>query len=130
MIHIDTSIVLTQILAEDRVPPPSLWNSDLVSSRLLHYESWCRLNSLGFTKSHGDDLRQILNEIMIVEMTPVILARSQEPFPIPIRTLGALHIATIEYLRKRDAETSLATFDARQLEIAKKMRIPIVNVDK
>jgi hypothetical protein len=42
MIHVDTSVVLVQVFAEERVPPTSLWNELLVSSRLLEYEVWNR----------------------------------------------------------------------------------------
>lgn len=35
MIYLDTSVALAHLLAEDRCPPPSLWEEDLFSSRLL-----------------------------------------------------------------------------------------------
>ena len=38
MIYLDTSVVLAQLLAEDRIPPAGLWRQSLVSSRLLQYE--------------------------------------------------------------------------------------------
>ncbi len=38
MIYLETSVALAQLLAEDRRPPDSLWNSELVSSRLTEYE--------------------------------------------------------------------------------------------
>ena len=47
MIYVDTSVVLAQLLAEDRRPSDSLWESSLVSSRLLEYEAWNRLSSIG-----------------------------------------------------------------------------------
>ena len=38
MIYLDTSVALAHLLAEDRLPPVSLWHETLVSSRLLEYE--------------------------------------------------------------------------------------------
>ena len=35
----------------------------------------------------------------LIESAPPVLARALEPFRIPVRTLDALHLATIEYLR-------------------------------
>lgn len=49
MIYVDTSVVLAQILAEDRKPPRSFWDEDLISSRLLEYEVWTRLNARNLT---------------------------------------------------------------------------------
>ena len=55
MIYVDTSVLLAQLLAEDKAPPENLWNESLVSSRLLEYETWTRLHALKVAHSHGDD---------------------------------------------------------------------------
>lgn len=49
MVYLDTSAALAHLLAEDRVPPDSLWDQPLVSSRLLEYELWNRLHARGST---------------------------------------------------------------------------------
>ncbi len=55
MIYVDTSVVLAQLLAEDRVPESGLWQAaPLVTSRLLEYEVWTRINARGLSASHGD----------------------------------------------------------------------------
>ncbi len=46
MIYVDTSVVLAHLLTEDRSPPASFWQGNLVSSRLLEYEVWTRLHSV------------------------------------------------------------------------------------
>jgi hypothetical protein len=46
VIYLDTSVVLAQLLAEDRRPPAALWTEVLVSSRLLEYELATRLAEL------------------------------------------------------------------------------------
>jgi len=38
MTYVETSVILAQLLAEDRYPPESLWADPLVSSRLTEYE--------------------------------------------------------------------------------------------
>ena len=38
MIYVDTSVVVAQLLAEDRCPPEDLWTATPISSRLTEYE--------------------------------------------------------------------------------------------
>ena len=47
MIYVETSVVLAQLLAEDRCPPESLWTGTPVSSRLTEYEVWTRVHARG-----------------------------------------------------------------------------------
>jgi len=53
MIYIETSVVLAQLLAEDRHPPEGLWREQLVSSRLTEYEVWTRIHARRLAASHG-----------------------------------------------------------------------------
>lgn len=99
MIYLDTSVALAQLLSVDRIPPPALWQSTLVSSRLLQYELWTRLNARGLASSHGEDLRRLLARVNFVELVAPVLARALEPFPKPVRTLDALHLASMDFLR-------------------------------
>jgi len=40
LIYLDSSVALAHLLAENRQPPPSLWDETLFSSQLLEYEIW------------------------------------------------------------------------------------------
>ena len=113
MIYLDTSVLLAWLLAEDRVPPPSLWSETLVSSRLLEYETWTRLHALGLADSHADEARDLLGRVALVEMTPPVLTRALEPFPVPVRTLDALHLATMTFLERHGALPRLASYDEK-----------------
>jgi len=119
MIYIDTSVALAHLLAEDRQPPDAIWSEWLVSSRLLEYELWNRLHARGLSGSHGDTARQLLARIAMLEMASPILARALDPFPIRVRTLDALHLASIDFLRSHGQKVQLATYDSRQLEAAR-----------
>ena len=45
----------------------------------------------------------------MVEMVPPVLKRALEPFPTPVRTLDAIHLAAIEFIRSHGrAYSSLA----------------------
>ena len=95
MIYLDTSVALAHLLAEDRRPPAALWEEELVSSRLLEYEVWNRVNARGLQESHGEDVRSLLGRLNYLELAPPILVRVLEPFPVPVRTLDALHLASL-----------------------------------
>ena len=126
MIYVDSSVILAQLLAEDRFPDASFWNrGPLVSSRLIEYEVWNRIHSRGLAGSHGDDVRSLLGRLALLELAPPVLARALEPFPIPIRTLDSLHLASIEFLRTIGQRPSLATYDRRLGDAAIALEIPL-----
>lgn len=129
MIYLDTSVVLAHLLTETRRPAASLWKQRLVSSRLLLYEVWTRLHRerLG-TGRFGESARSTLARIAFVELAPLVLARALEPYPAPVRTLDAIHLATMEYLRSRNQPVQLATYDDRLAAAARRLKIPVIGV--
>jgi hypothetical protein len=128
MIYLDTSAALAQILAEDRVPPEHLWQDALVSSRLIEYETWTRIHALGLGASRGDEVRALLARVSLIEMAPPVLARALEPFPIPVRTLDALHLASMEFLRSNGQTVQLASYDRRLAAAARGMRFTVLSL--
>lgn len=126
MIYLDTSVALAHLLAEDRTPPPSLWEETLVSSRLLEYELWNRLHARRLATSHGEHARELLQRLALLELAPPVLARALEPFPVPVRTLDALHLASLEFLRGQQQDVTLASYDARMVDAARRLRIPVL----
>ena len=128
MIYLDTSVAIAHLLAEDRSPPDALWGESLVSSRLIEYELWTRLNARGLQTSHGEAARTLLNRLALLELAPPVLARALEPFPAPVRTLDAIHLASVEFLRTQRVTISLASYDLRMLDVAARMGIDIAPV--
>lgn len=125
MIYLDTSVALAQLLSEDRIPPAALWDETLVSSRLLEYELWNRLNARGLARSHGDSARELMQRLALLELAPPVLARVVDLFPVPVRTLDALHLASIEFLRSQGQVVALASYDSRMVLAAEKLRISV-----
>lgn len=125
MIYIDTSVALAQLLAEDRLPPATLWQTPLIASRLLEYELWNRIHARSLGRSHGDDVRALLGRVAFVELAPPVLARALDPFPIPVRTRDALHLASIEFLRARGQAIELASYDERLAAAARQLGIAL-----
>ena len=128
MIYLDSSVALAQLLAEDRTPPETLWQETLVASRLLEYEVWSRLNARGLGRSHGEGARNLIGRVALLELAPPVLGRALEPFPMPVRTLDALHLASVEFLRGRGQSIELASYDNRLLSTARAMGIPLLTL--
>jgi len=128
VIYLDSSVALAQLLAEDRMPPETLWQETLVASRLLEYEVWSRLNARGLGRSHGEGARNLIGRVALLELVPPVLGRALEPFPMPVRTLDALHLASVEFLRGRGQSIELASYDDRLLSTARAMGIPLLTL--
>ena len=129
MIYIDSSVVLAQLLADDRIPDQAFWQGGpFVSSRLLEYEVWNRINARGLALSHAEDVRLILGRLAFLELAPPVLTRALEPFPTAVRTLDALHLASIEFLRRLGQRPELATYDRRLADAAISMDVPVITL--
>jgi hypothetical protein len=123
VIYLDTSVALAQLLAEDRTPPAALWREPLVASRLLEYELWTQLYARKLAKSHGDAARSLIGRVAFLELTRPVLARALEPFPAVVRTLDALHLASLDFLRGQGIDVRLATYDSRLKTVARRLKI-------
>lgn len=126
MIYLDSSVALAQLLAEDRVPDDGLWLDTLVSSRLIEYEIWTRLHARRLASSHGEAARTLLARVALIELAPPVLVRALEPFPVAVRTLDALHLASMDFLRANGQRVELASYDSRLLDAARAMRFDTV----
>jgi len=125
VIYLDTSVALAQLLAEDRAPPPSLWREPLIASRLLEYEIWTRLNARRLERSHGEEARALIQRVALIELAAPVLERALEPFPVPVRTLDALHLASMTFLLGRGQTVELASYDDRLLAAALALDVPL-----
>jgi predicted nucleic acid-binding protein len=125
MIYVDTSVVLAHLLAEDRVPPAAMWDEVLVSSRLLEYELWTRVHAQRLAQSHGELVRQLIGRLALLELAPPVLARALESFPVRVRTLDVLHLASLQFLRDQGQDVELASYDQRLIDAARRLRVPI-----
>jgi hypothetical protein len=118
MIYLDSSVVLARLLAESRRLPDSSWHLPLISSRLLQYEVWNRLHARALGQGREASAQNLLSRIVFVELTPTVLARALKPFPVAVRTLDSLHLATMEYLRGEGQDIEFAGYDERLLAAA------------
>ena len=64
----------------------------------------------------------------LLELATPVLARALDPFPIPVRTLDALHLSSLEFLRSRQQQVQLASYDERLIAGARALHIPLYGV--
>jgi hypothetical protein len=128
VIYVDSSIALARLLSEARSPPDQVWRQHLVSSTLLEYEVWNRIHAYRLTDALGENARNLLALVDTMEMTRSILARALAPFPVPVRTLEGLHLATAEYLRRQDSSLEVGTYDEDLKTAATALGIPVAEL--
>lgn len=99
-----------------------------MSSRLLEYELWNRIHARDLDRSHGDLTRLLLARLALLELLPDVLSRATRPFPVSVRTLDSLHLASLTFLRERGKPVELATYDLRMAEAASRMGIGLTDL--
>ncbi len=128
MIYLDTSVVLARLFAEGRSPSDAFWSKTLVSSRLLEFEVFNRVHARGAGLSHGANARHFVDRVNLLELSARVLARALLPFPLPVRTFDALHLATMDFLRGQGQQLELATYDQRLAAAAMALGFPLAEV--
>jgi predicted nucleic acid-binding protein len=113
LIYLDTSVVLAQLFAKDRSPAAAFWTNTFVSSRLLEFEVFNRVHARGAGSSHVAQARHFIDRVNLLELSAPVLGRALLPFAAPVRTLDALHLATMDFARAQGLALELATYDQR-----------------
>ena len=128
MIYIDSSVALAHLFRKPRRPADLFWSQSLVSSKLLEYEVWNRVHAYRLSGSHGNEARLLLTRVFLIELDESVLSRALEPFPIRVRTLDALHLATIDFTSGKRESIELASYDHRMLAAARAIGISIAEL--
>ena len=122
MTYVDTSVILATVFAEPVSPGSELWSRPaLVTSRLSEMEAWVRVHAYGRGATHGASLAAVLARLDVVELDEASCARCRAPFPTPVRTLDALHLATADFLRCQGFVLEFACYDRRLASAATAM---------
>jgi predicted nucleic acid-binding protein len=128
VIYIDTSVMLATVFNERRRPPVELWSKTSFSSRLLEYEVAVRLHDLGQQPKARQLADDFLSNVELVPLDGLALERVLQPFPVPLRTLDAIHLSTILFLQRRGLTLQLATYDKRLARAATALGVALANV--
>lgn len=128
MIYLDTSVVLATLFDEKLQPPDTLWTAEATSSRLLEYEVVVRLNALGRPAKAHRLAQRFLADVKLIDLDGPTLSRALQPFPVPVRTLDAIHLSTIVFLQERGLTLLLATYDKRMARAATLLGIALLKL--
>lgn len=123
IIYVDSSVVLAFIRTEANRPTAAFWlQPGLFASSLTRAETWTRLHAYGQATQLEELATNTLGSINFIELTSALVARCRWPFPIALRTLDALHMATAEHLQnERGYTVEVAAYDGRVLGAAQGM---------
>jgi hypothetical protein len=80
-----------------------------------------RLHARKLAASHGDVAREALGRLAVVDVSATVLERVLEPFPVPVRALDALHLATLSFLASQRQRLKVATYDLRMADAAARL---------
>ena len=73
-------------------------------------------------------MRGLPGRVAFIELARPVLNRALEPLPTPVRTLDALHLASMEFLRQQGQRVTLASYDERLTDVAKRMKFAITRM--
>ncbi len=124
--YLDTSALLRLVLREPGALEDLLSCEALVSSELLAVESLRTIDRLRLqgalsveeAASRRGTVMEWLEAVDLVLLQRPVLARASEPFPTPIGTLDALHLATALVWRERTGQALVMATHDRDLALA------------
>ncbi|MBU0936693.1 MAG: PIN domain-containing protein [Spirochaetes bacterium] len=116
--YLDSSVVLRYILLGDTALHHAMAFPRLVSSELLEIECRRTINRCRLQNELGDDtlvqaldrLDQLLQMVDLIELDGPIKQRAMASFPVVVKTLDALHLATAQALAAEEAPAGLQVF--------------------
>jgi hypothetical protein len=90
-----------------------------VSSRLPECEAH-QLQNL-----HGEAVPNLIGRVAMIEMVRPVLARGLQPFPVAVRTLDAIHLSALEFVRAQQQNVQLASYNERLITAARLLGIAV-----
>ena len=61
----------------------------------------------------------------MIEKVGPVLTRALQRFPVPVRTLDAIHLSALEFIRAQNQSVQLASYDERLLAAARLLGITV-----
>ena len=124
--YLDTSALLRLVLGEPGALEDLRSSEALVSSELLAVESFRTIDRLRLQGALSAEeaahrratATEWLEAVDLVLLQRPVLARASEPFPTPLGTLDALHLATALVWRDRMSQVLVVATHDRDLALA------------
>lgn len=133
--YLDTSVLLRLVLREPGALEDLRSCEALVASELLAVEALRTIDrlrlqdklSMDEATSRRATVTEWLEAVDLVLLQPVILARASDPFPTPLGTLDALHLATALVWRERARRpVAMATHDGGLAQAARAFGFEVI----
>jgi hypothetical protein len=67
--------------------------------------------------------------VALIELVAEVLVRARERFPTGVRTLDALHLASMQFIADQNQPIALASYDQRMLAAARRMKLRLHQLD-
>ncbi len=123
--YVDSSVVLATVFAESRRPDDRFWLGPRFASRLADLEVRVRAAGRANQRS-AEDVEAVLAQMQFVEMSVAALSLLYTKPPAGVRTLDAIHLATLEQLHRTGRTMPLATYDRRLATAAHAMGFEVI----
>lgn len=123
--YVDSSVVLATVFAESRRPDDRFWLGPRFASRLADFEVRVRAAGRANQRS-AEDVEAVLAQMQFVEMSVTALNLLYRKPPVGVRTLDAIHLATLEHLHRTGRTMPLATYDRRLAAAAHAMGFQVI----
>ena len=125
-LYLDASCLVRLLFGEAGVRAPLGRNVTAASSKLVEVESFrtldrARLQSLlddQETAQKSLELTRMIGRLHLVPVSEEIIALARATFPVAVRALDAIHVATAQWLSTRVGELEFWTHDERQATAA------------
>ena len=137
IIYFDASVVLRLVLGEDKPLAKREQFAGAVTSALTEVECLRTLDRMARTGALAPEdvadrrmaCYRLLEEVEVVDISGAVLRRASEPFPTPVGTLDAIHLATaIAWRNAREAPLTMATHDRSLATAARATGLEVVGV--
>jgi predicted nucleic acid-binding protein len=119
-LYVDSSVALRIVLGQPN--PLRQWSdfAEYIASALLRVECFRAIDRLRFAHRRAEEqaiqrlgtLHDFLRRLDLVPVASAVLDRAAESFPLPLKTLDAIHLSTALVLRQsEDPHLVFATHD-------------------
>ncbi len=135
--YADASALLRVLFGEPGPVMPLEAKKPVISSRIVEIETFRALDRARLT-GHLDDedmarkskeLRALLQRVHLMAVSDDVIERASRTYPVSIRALDAIHVATAEILAAEGASVDFWTHDKRQALAATARGLDVLGAD-
>lgn len=135
-VYFDSSVLLRVVLGERGRLKEWSGTSEAVTSEITRVECLRAIDRLRLEGKMADrelsrrraSALSVLSGFELVRLNRAVLERAAEPFPVKIRTLDAIHVASALLVRARFRAMRFATHDADLATAARAEGLPVIGV--